>query len=86
MLFYGLSGAVALLIKFEGVDYVLPDTIESSSNGCHRSQVGVAQPDQEAGILLAEGLASCGLIGMEGSSVVSLVCLFASQSSDGELR
>ena len=48
MFFYGLSGAVTLLVEFEGVDDVLPDAVEAAGDGGHWGHVGVAQPDQEA--------------------------------------
>lgn len=48
MFFYGLSGAVALFVEFEGVDDVLPDAVEAAGDGGYRGHVGVAQPDQEA--------------------------------------
>ena len=57
MFFYGLSGAVALLVELKGIDDVLPDAVQASGDGGHWRHIGISQPDQEAGVLLAERLA-----------------------------
>ena len=51
------SGLVmTLLVEFEGVEEILPDAVKSSGNGGHRGHPGIPEPDQEAGILLTQGL------------------------------
>ena len=57
MFFYGLSGPVALLVELKGIDDVLPDAVQASGDGGHWRHIGISQPDQEAGVLLAERLA-----------------------------
>ena len=56
MFIYSFPRPVTLLVEFEGVDDVLPDAVEAADDGGYRGHVGVAQPDQEAGVLLAESL------------------------------
>ena len=85
MFFYGLSGAVTLLVEFEGVDDVLPDAVEAAGDGGYRGHVGVAQPDQEAGVLLAEGLSGGDFVRFYGLAVSFSVGLSSGQPSYSEL-
>ena len=57
MFTYSFSRPVTLLVEFEGVDDVLPDAVQASGDGGHWRHIGISQPDQEAGVLLAERLA-----------------------------
>ena len=48
---------MALLVELKGIDDVLPDAVQASGDGGHWRHIGISQPDQEAGVLLAERLA-----------------------------
>ena len=56
MFIYSFPRPVTLLVEFEGVDDVLPDAVEAAGDGGHWRHIGISQPDQEAGVLLAESL------------------------------
>lgn len=86
MFFYGLSGAVTLLVEFKGVDDVLPDAVEAAGDGGYRGHVGVAQPDKEAGVLLSEGLSGGDLVRSCHLVVLASVGLSSGQSPDRELE
>ena len=65
------------LVQFPGVEEVLPDGVEAAGDAGDGRHVGVAQPDKEAGVLLAQGLA--------GSNLVLLVAL-AEVTAGGKLN
>ena len=44
---------MALLVELKGIDDVLPDAVQASGDGGHWRHIGISQPDQEAGVLLA---------------------------------
>ena len=43
-------------IKLPGIEEVLPNCVKTSGNGCYRSQIGIAEPDEKAGVFLPERL------------------------------
>ena len=46
-----------LTVEFPAVEEVLPNGVEAAGYGCDGGHVIVTQPDKEAGVLLAKGLA-----------------------------
>ena len=46
-----------MLEELPGVEEVLPDGVEAAGDGSDGGEVVVAEPDEEAGVLLPEGLA-----------------------------
>ena len=62
---------MALLVELKGIDDVLPDAVQASGDGGHWRHIGISQPDQEAGVLLAERLAGGDLVRPSGTVVLA---------------